>query len=131
MQAKPVLISTAIAGAAASIGLAIFYGAPTSSLLVIAIFGAIVFGLFGLQAVYFVPFDFKQLRGNAPRPALPTVYDNTIAREDGSKLSRTPLARVFAVLMGVALVVLFVITISAIKAPQTAAVSSVVKTASN
>jgi hypothetical protein len=60
-----------------------------------------------------VPFDFKQLRGNAPRPPLPTVFDNTVARENGSVVSSTPLAKVFAVIFALVIIGLLVIVAGA------------------
>lgn len=78
-------------------------------------FGLIVAFLVTLQVKHFVPFDFKKLKGNHPdlgRRPTQTVFDNTIAREDGSVVSSGPLAKVFAVVFAVALVALFVILAS-------------------
>jgi hypothetical protein len=78
-------------------------------------FGLIVAFLVTLQVKHFVPFDFKQLRGNHPdlgRRPTQTVFDNTIACEDGSVVSSGPLAKVFAVVFAVALIALFAILVS-------------------
>lgn len=41
----------------------------------------------------FVPFDFKKLRGNHPGHPMPTVFDNSVATADGTKVSSTPAAQ--------------------------------------
>jgi hypothetical protein len=78
-------------------------------------FGLAVALLVSLQVKHFVPFNFKQLKGNHPdlgRRPTKTVNDNTVAREDGSVVSSGPLAKVFAVVFAVALIALFVILVS-------------------
>ena len=78
-------------------------------------FGLAVALLVSLQVKHFVPFNFKKLKGNHPdlgRRPTQTVFDNTIAREDGSVVSSGPLAKVFAVVFAVALVALFAILVS-------------------
>ena len=117
-MSKSTLITSAVIGAILAVGLSVAISAPTGAVVVIAAFGALIGALVGVGATNFVPFNFKRLRGNAPRSALPTVYDDTIAKENGSNLSRTPLAKVFAVLMGVGIVCLFVATYSAITTPH-------------
>ena len=109
MSTKSAILPFAI-GAAVAVALGFTLAAPWSALLVIAGYGAAIGGLIGLQARHWVPFKFKSF---VPADPLPQVYDDSIARENGSALSRTPLARVFAVLMGVALIALFVLLISA------------------
>ena len=124
-MSKSTLITSAVVGAILSVALSVAISAPAGAVVVIAGFGALIGALVGVGVTNFVPFDFKRLRGNAPRPALPNVYDDTIAKENGSNLSRTPLAKVFAVLMGVGIVSLFVATYSAITTPQPAQVANI------
>lgn len=66
----------------------------------------IVAGLIALQVKHWVPFDFSKLRGNHPGAPKSTVFDPSIAREDGSIVSSTRMAKVCAVIMGLGVVAL-------------------------
>ena len=80
-------------------------------------FGLVIAFLVTLQVRHFVPFNFKQLRGNHPdlgRRPTQTTFDNTIAREDGSVVSSGPLAKVFAAVFALVLIALFVVLLSVV-----------------
>lgn len=55
----------------------------------------------------FVPFDFSRLRGNHPGEPMPTTFDNSVAIEDGSEVSTTPLANFTAGVLLTLVVLLF------------------------
>lgn len=84
------------------------------SLLPLVVLGLVVLALFGPFFKHAQPVDWSKLKGNHPDldvVKLPAKFDNSIAGETGAVVSRTPLAKAFAVVFAVAIVVLFSVVI--------------------
>lgn len=66
----------------------------------------------------FVPFDFSKLRGNHPGEPMPTTFDNSVAIEDGSEVSTTPLANFTAGVLLTLVVLLFATVIGDLRSDR-------------
>lgn len=78
--------------------------------------GLIALALFGLFFKHAKPMAWSKLKGNHPDldvVKLPGRFDNAIAGEKGDVLSSTPLAKGFAVVFAMAVVVLLSLVIGA------------------
>ena len=84
-----------------------------SEFIAYAVVVLVVAGLVALQIKYWVPFDFKKLKGNHPSVPITILGDsNSAAKERGDVVSNTPLAKGFAVVFALAALALLVILTS-------------------
>ena len=87
-----------------------------AALIPLIVVGLIVLALFGLFFKHAQPFDWSKLKGNHPDldvVKLPAKFDSSVASEKGDVISSTPLAKGFAVVFAVAVVVLLSLVIGA------------------